>query len=213
MTEAGGRGGEWGLQSSPDTSDSHTYLHFSHNQQHIAVSRRSLFTSHGQDRLDIILGLSLPHNVTIITGHTSMPGSAERWECNAMSSVGCKDLLDNFLSRVCLVQHLPGPAAGHSPQTLVIDSQQQVACNEDVTPHHTHLRPLHTPGFILPSAAVAPEGSKSRTRQPLSFQANASASSPESEDSLWNSPNLTQHLGKFCFLHAQKRRLLWKQNL
>ena len=62
VTEAGGRGGEWGLQSSPDTSDSHTYLHFSHHQQHIAVSRRSLFTSHGQDTLDIILGHSLPHN-------------------------------------------------------------------------------------------------------------------------------------------------------
>ena len=95
-----------------------------------------------------------------------------------MSSVGCKDLLDNFLSPVCLCQDLPGPAAGHSPQTLVIDSQQQVACNDQLSRGQKKL--ASKPVLILPSQAAAPQLDTDLTRQPLSFQARASASSPDS---------------------------------
>ena len=72
----------------------------------------------------------------------------------------------------------PGLAAGHSPETLRIDRQQQVTCSHDVTAF-TPRTEQFSPGLILPSTATAPLGSSSLTRHPLSFQARASASSPE----------------------------------
>ena len=68
----------------------------------------------------------------------------------------------------------------------------------------------HSPGFILPSPATAPEGSRSLTRHPLSFQARASASSPE--EYKVTKPRTTILANQHFYIWDERcsTKLLWK---